>query len=104
MWPHICLSQHHGRRSREVAFGMVGKWVKQCLLGKEQGRDAGLEGRSLSHPRLLSDKGPVPGKDSVCVLQRAGETEQKVMGLWKSIHHSGPCFGSLLGLVGSTLY
>lgn len=73
MWPHICLSQHHGRRSREVAFGVCGK----CLLGKEQGRDAGVEGRSLSHPRLLSDKGPVPGKDSVCVLQRAEQTEQK---------------------------
>lgn len=64
MWPHICLSQHHGRRSREVAFRMCGKWVKQCLLGKEQGRDAGVEGRSLSHPRLLSDKGPAPV--SVC--------------------------------------
>lgn len=74
VWPHICLSQHHHRRSKEVAFGMGGKWVKQCLLGKEQGRDAGGEGRSLSHPRLLSDKGPAPGKDSVCVLQRAGQT------------------------------
>lgn len=51
------------------------KKVIQWLLGQERGRDAGVEGRSLSHARLLPDTGPAPGKDSVCVLPRAGETE-----------------------------
>lgn len=71
---------------------MGGKWVKQCLLGKEDnGRVAGVEGRSLSQPRLLPETGPASGKDSVCVLQGTGEPEQKVTALlWKlqkSIHH-----------------